>query len=157
MPESAERHNTPIPQVLFLCTGNSCRSHMAEAWANHLHGDVLTAYSAGTEPKGLDLRTVAVMDEVGLDISGHTSKALADVIHIPFDYVVTVCSHAHETCPIFPGHARVIHRGFDDPPHLAAHATTHNEALTHYRRVRDEIQAFIAGLPQTFLELSSSH
>ena len=157
MPELAEIYNTPIPQVLFLCTGNSCRSNMAEAWANHLHGDMLTAYSAGTEPKGLDQRAVAVMAEVGLDISGHTSKSLADVMHIPFDYVATVCSHAHETCPIFPGHARVIHKGFDDPPQLAARATTPNEAFTHYRRVRDEIQAFIADLPQTFSELSSAH
>ncbi len=155
MSATAKPMGDSMLQVLFLCTGNSCRSQMAEAWAQHLHGDVLTAYSAGTHPKGLDPMAVAVMGEVGLDISGHTSKSLADVAHILFDYVVTVCGHAHETCPVFPGRAQVIHMGFDDPPQLAANAKTPDEALGHYRRVRDEIHAFVAHWPQTLAELAS--
>jgi arsenate reductase (thioredoxin) len=105
-------------------------------------------YSAGTHPRGLDPLAVKVMAEVGLDISGQPSKALSAVSHIPFDYVITVCSDAHESCPVFPGHATVIHVGFDDPPRLAAHAASDEEALRHYRRVRDEIRAFIEELPR---------
>jgi arsenate reductase len=117
--------------VLFLCTGNACRSQIAEAWARHLKADVLEAYSAGTHPRGLDPLAVKAMAEVGLDISSQPSKALTDVAHIPFDYVITVCSDANDTCPVFPGHARVVHVGFDDPPRLAAHAASEDEALTH--------------------------
>lgn len=87
------------------------------------------------------------MAEVGLDISVQTSKGLADIEHIPFEYVVTVCGDAHESCPIFPGHVKVVHVGFDDPPRLAADATTEEDALRHYRRVRDEIRTFIEQLP----------
>jgi arsenate reductase (thioredoxin) len=105
-------------------------------------------YSAGTHPRGLDPLAVKVMAEVGLDISGQPSKALSAVSHIPFDYVITVCSDAHESCPVFPGHATLIHVGFDDPPRLAAHAASDEEALRHYRRVRDEIRAFIEELPR---------
>jgi arsenate reductase (thioredoxin) len=105
-------------------------------------------YSAGTHPRGLDPLAVKVMAEVGLDISGQPSKALSAVSHIPFDYVITVCGDAHESCPVFPGHATVIHVGFDDPPRLAAHAASDEEALRHYRRVRDEIRAFIEELPR---------
>jgi arsenate reductase len=133
--------------VLFLCTGNACRSQIAEAWARHLKADVVEPYSAGTHPRGLDPLAVKVMAEVGLDISAQPSKALSAVSHIPFDYVITVCSDAHESCPVFPGHATVIHVGFDDPPQLAAHAASDEEALRHYRRVRDEIRTFIEGLP----------
>ena len=88
------------------------------------------------------------MAEVGLDISGQPSKALTDVEHMPFDYVVTVCSDARESCPVFPGRATVLHVGFDDPPRLAAHTASAEEALTHYRRVRDEIRAFIEQFPE---------
>jgi arsenate reductase (thioredoxin) len=133
--------------VLFLCTGNACRSQIAEAWARHLKADVVEPYSAGTQPRGLDPLAVKVMAEVGLDISGQPSKALSDVSHITFDHVVTLCSDAHESCPVFPGHATVMHVGFDDPPRLAAHAVSEDEALTHYRRVRDEICAFIEEFP----------
>jgi arsenate reductase len=133
--------------VLFLCTGNACRSQIAEAWARHLKADAVEPYSAGTHPRGLDPLAVKAMAEVGLDISGQRSKALADVEHLPFDYVVTVCSEAHESCPVFPGRARVVHVGFDDPPRLAADAGSEAEALTYYRRVRDEIRAFIEQLP----------
>jgi arsenate reductase (thioredoxin) len=133
--------------VLFLCTRNACRSQIAEAWARHLKADVVEPYSAGTHARGLDPLAVKAMAEVGLDISGQASKALSDVSHIPFDYVVTVCSDAHESCPVFPGRTTVVHVGFDDPPRLATHAASEEEALTHYRRVRDEIRAFIEQFP----------
>ena len=130
-------------KVLFLCTGNSCRSQMAEGWARHLKGDQIEAYSAGIETHGLNPDAVRVMAEAGVDISGQRSKHVSELREIEFDYVVTVCGHAHESCPIFSGRARVIHVGFDDPPRLAASATTEDERLAPYRRVRDEIRAFI--------------
>ncbi len=133
-------------KVLFLCTGNSCRSQMAEGWARHLRGDRIEAYSAGIETHGLNPRAVRVMAEAGVDISGHRSKTLDDLKGIEFDLVVTVCGHAHEHCPLFPGRTRVVHAGFDDPPKLAAGATTEEEALAHYRRVRDEIRTFVETL-----------
>jgi arsenate reductase len=112
-----------------------------------LKANVLEAYSAGTHPRGLDPLAVKAVAEVGLDISGQPSKALTDIAHIPFDYVVTACSDAHESCPVFLGRAKVVHVGFDDPPRLATHATSEEEALMHYRRVRDEIRAFIEQFP----------
>jgi arsenate reductase len=133
--------------VLFLCTGNSCRSQMAEGWARALVGDAVEPFSAGLEARGLDPRAVRVMAEAGVDISAQTSNRLSDLPDQGFDDVVTVCSHAHETCPIFPGGARVVHVGFDDPPRLAAGAAGEEEALAHYRRVRDEIRAFVERLP----------
>lgn len=136
-------------KVLFLCTGNSCRSQMAEGWTRHLKADVIEPYSAGIEKHGLNPHAVQVMAEAGVDISGHTSKMLADLEGVAFDYVITVCGHAHETCPMFPGDAKVIHVGFDDPPKLAADETDPDKALGHYRRVRDEIRAFVETLPQS--------
>ncbi|HOE66143.1 MAG TPA: arsenate reductase ArsC [Candidatus Hydrogenedentes bacterium] len=135
------------PKVLFLCTGNSCRSQMAEGWARHLHADAIDAYSAGVETHGLNPRAVAVMAEVGVDISRHHSKHLREFADAAFDLVVTVCSAAHESCPVFSGAPRVVHAGFDDPPRLAAAARTEEEALGHYRRVRDEIRDFVKTLP----------
>ena len=134
--------------VLFLCTGNSCRSQLAEGWARELRRGVVEPYSAGLEPGKLDPRAVQVMAEAGIDISGHYSKHLDELRDVAFDHVVTVCDHVHETCPLFPGGTPVIHRGFDDPPQLAADATSEEEALGHYRRVRDEIRAFIEELPE---------
>jgi len=134
-------------KVLFLCTGNSCRSQMAEGWARHLKGDVMDAYSAGIETHGLNPLAVKVMAEAGVDISGHRSKNLREVMNVEFDYVVTVCDHAHESCPLFPGKAKIVHRSFDDPPRLARDAKTEEEALSHYRRVRDEIRRFVESLP----------
>jgi arsenate reductase len=131
------------PKVLFLCTGNSCRSQMAEGWAKHLKADRIEAFSAGTEPHGMNARAVEVMREAGVDISGHHSKHVDELANVAFDYVVTVCDHANETCPVFPGKTRRIHVGFDDPPRLAKGAKTEEEALGHYRRVRDEIRQFI--------------
>ena len=134
--------------VLFLCTGNSCRSQMAEGWARCLKADVVEAYSAGVAPKTLDLRAVRVMAEAGVDISAQRSKHVRELAGIHHDYVVTVCGHAHENCPVFAGKTRIVHVGFEDPPVLAAGAKTEEEALVHYRRVRDEIRAFVERLPE---------
>jgi arsenate reductase len=135
-------------RILFLCTGNSCRSQMAEGWAKKLKGDVTEPYSAGIETHGLNPNAVKVMAEAGVDISAHRSKHLDEVKDIDFDHVVTVCDNAREHCPIFPGKTRLIHVGFDDPPRLAENASTENEALDCYRRVRDEIKDFIETLPE---------
>ncbi len=134
-------------KILFLCTGNSCRSQMAEGWARHLKGDVLEPYSAGIETHGLNPNAVKVMAEAGVDISQQRSKHVDELGDIPFDHVVTVCDHAHEACPVFSGKTRVRHMGFDDPPRLAKQAATEEEALHHYRRVRDEIRTFVDTLP----------
>lgn len=135
-----------IPNILFLCTGNSCRSQMAEGWAKHLKGDQYRFYSAGLEAHGLNPNAVKVMREVGVDISKHESKVVDALADVDFDVVFTVCGHADETCPVFPGRTKVIHVGFDDPPKLAKSAKDEEEALSHYRRVRDEIKEFIMSL-----------
>lgn len=134
------------PRVLFLCTGNSCRSQIAEGFARHLGGGRVEPYSAGVAPGTLDPRAVEVMAEVGIDISCHDAKHLSTLLDVAFDLVVTVCDHAAETCPIFPGTTEVLHRGFEDPPRLAASATSEEEALHHYRRVRDEIRVMVEEL-----------
>lgn len=136
-------------KILFLCTGNSCRSQMAEGWARQLKGKVIDAYSAGTEPHGMNHLALLAMKEVDVDISAHHSKSVDELSGIEFDYVVTVCDHAHESCPVFAGGTKVMHVGFPDPPKLAeeAGATTDEEALPHYRRVRDAIREFVEGLP----------
>lgn len=136
--------------VLFLCTGNSCRSQMAEGFARELKNDQIRAYSAGVQKHGLNRIAVQVMQEAGIDISHHQSKTLDSLRSVDFDYVVTVCDSAHESCPVFRGAATVIHHGFDDPPRLAAGAATDEEAMDHYRRVRDEIRAFVETLPDAF-------
>jgi arsenate reductase (thioredoxin) len=130
-------------KILFLCTGNSCRSQMAEGFCRALAGATIEPYSAGIEAKGLDQRAVRVMAEAGVDISAQQSKTIGTLADMQFDYVITVCGHANETCPVFPGKTKVIHVPFDDPPRLAAGAVTEAEALAHYRRVRDEIRTFI--------------
>jgi len=135
-------------KVLFLCTGNSCRSQMAEGWARALKADTIEAFSAGIETHGLNPNAVKVMAEAGVDISGHRSKLVDDLLDTEFDYVVTVCGHAHETCPVFPGKTRVVHAGFDDPPKLAEKAASKEEALDCYRRVRDQIREFVEELPE---------
>ena len=139
-----QQHKT---KILFLCTGNACRSQMAEGWARHLKSDVLEPYSAGIETHGLNLFAVQVMAEAGVDISHQRSKLVGE-LNTDFDYVVTVCAHAHETCPVFKGSAKVVHVGFDDPPALAAACKTEDEKLDCYRRVRDQIKGFIATLPE---------
>jgi len=137
-------------KVLFLCTGNSCRSQMAEGWARHLKSDQIEPYSAGIESRGLNPEAVRVMAQAGVDISGQRSKLVSELAGTEFDYVVTVCDNAHESCPVFPGKAKVVHVGFDDPPRLAANAMTEQERLAPYRRVRDEIRAFVESLPDAF-------
>jgi len=138
---------TMKPKVLFLCTGNSCRSQMAEGWARALKSDAFEAFSAGIEKHGLNPHAVRVMAEAGVNIGAQRSKTVAELGPIHFDYIVTVCGHANEHCPLFPGKAKIVHVGFDDPPQLAKAAKTEEEALAHYRRVRDEIRAFVETLP----------
>ena len=133
-------------KVLFLCTGNSCRSQMAEAWAKFFHSDSIDSYSAGTNPQGLNLLAVKVMKESGIDISQYQSKHLDSLTDIKFDLVITVCDNAAASCPIPPKGTRVFHVPFDDPPQLAQNANSEEEALQHYRRVRDEIKEFISQL-----------
>ncbi|HEY3275605.1 MAG TPA: arsenate reductase ArsC [Syntrophorhabdaceae bacterium] len=135
-------------KVLFLCTGNSCRSQMAEAWARRLKAGLIEPYSAGVEPKGIDPRAVRAMAEAGIDLSGQRSKSLAAVEGIEFDYVITLCEDAAAACPVFPGKSRLIHKAFDDPPRLAQGAASEEEAMSPYRRVRDEIMAYIETLPE---------
>ncbi|AMK10957.1 arsenate reductase ArsC [Pseudodesulfovibrio indicus] len=136
--------------ILFLCTGNSCRSQMAEGWAKTLKGDVFTAWSAGVETHGLNPLAVKVMAEAGVDIADHASKLTTDLpADLEFDYVVTVCGHANENCPYFPARTKVVHVGFDDPPSLAESLTDEEEILDVYRRVRDEIKTFVQGLPDS--------
>ena len=142
-------------KVLFLCTGNACRSQMAEGWAKALKPNEIEAYSAGTAPHGLDPLAVTVMKEAGVDISDHLSKDVAELLAVPFDVVVTVCDRAAESCPIFPGPATlIVHHGFSDPP-LLAKTLADSEKLNPYRQVRDEIRAFIETLPQCLNEKES--
>ena len=139
--------NTKL-KVLFLCTGNSCRSQMAEGWTRRLKGERIDAFSAGVAPHGLDPRAVRAMEEAGVDISGQESQHVDDLMDVDFDYVVTVCDYARESCPVFPGHAQVVHARFDDPPALAKDTEAEEEALGPYRRVRDEIREFVESLPE---------
>jgi len=134
-------------KVLFLCTGNSCRSQMAEGWAQALKGDAVEPYSAGIEKHGMNPNAVKVMAEVGVDISRHHSKTPTELGPVEFDYVVTVCGHADENCPVFPARTRLMHVGFEDPPRLTKHLPDGEEKLAVYRRVRDEIRRFVEGLP----------
>ncbi len=135
-------------RILFLCTGNSCRSQMAEGWARHLKKGEIEAVSAGIARHGMNPFAVRVMQEAGVDMSAHTSKTLDDLPSLEFDAVVTLCGHANETCPFFPGPVRRVHQGFDDPPSLCTGMTDEGEILAVYRRVRDEIRLFVEGLPE---------
>jgi arsenate reductase len=135
-------------KILFLCTGNSCRSQMAEGWSNYLQKDKFKAYSAGITPKGVDPRAVKVMAEAGVDISSQRSKDIDSLDAMEFDYVVTLCDNANEACPFFPAKTKLMHRGFDDPPRLSEGEMDDDKALNHYRRVRDEIKAFVENLEE---------
>lgn len=141
-------------KILFLCTGNSCRSQMAEGWGRHLYPDRYEFYSAGIETHGLNPLAVKVMAEAGVDISAQYSKLLSDLEPIAFDHVITVCNHANEHCPIFAGKAIKLHREFPDPPRLARGASSEGEALSHYRTVRDAIRDYLITLPA---DLSAKH
>ncbi len=134
-------------KLLFLCTGNSCRSQMAEGWARELKSDSIEPWSAGVETHGLNPRAVQCMRESGVDISGQRSKLVEDLPEQSYDYVVTLCGDAHERCPLVFGKGRVLHHGFVDPPTLAAGLTDEEEIMSHYRRVRDEIKAWVENLP----------
>jgi arsenate reductase len=140
--------NEKIFKILFLCTGNSCRSQMAEGFTRHLLKDQIDAYSAGVDPKGIDPRAITAMAEVGIDISGQQSKSTGDIKDMQFDFVITLCDNAQKTCPTFPAKTSVVHMGFDDPPKLAENSKNEIEALKHYRRVRDEIKVFVKKLPE---------
>lgn len=141
-------------KLLFLCTGNSCRSQMAEGWTRMLKSDKIEAYSAGIEKHGLNPYAVKVMAESGVDISTQKSKLIQELPDLNFDYVITVCGNARKSCPFFPAASRVIHIGFDDPPHLAASCRTDEEKLDCYRRVRDEIRLFVESLPDNLAKPS---
>jgi arsenate reductase len=135
-------------KILFLCTGNSCRSQMAEGFTRAIKGDEIEAFSAGIETHGLNPDAVKVMKEAGVDISSHKSQNITEFKEETFDYVVTVCGHAHETCPFFPGNSKVVHVGFDDPPKLALEFDDEEEKLNCYRKVRDQIKEFVSKLPE---------
>lgn len=141
----------PKTKLLYLCTGNSCRSQMAEAWTRHLKGDLYDVYSAGIETHGLNPNMVKVMAEAGIDVSIQTSDNISKYLDSGLDIVVSVCGHADENCPVFPGRVRRVHRGFDDPPklarELAAAGASEDEQLAPYRRVRDQIKAWVETLP----------
>jgi len=136
-------------KILFLCTGNSCRSQMAEAWTRLLKGDRFDAYSAGVQPKPIDPRAIKAMAEAGIDISEQKSKDVDVFGNMEFDYVVTLCDNARESCPCFSAKTKLIHQGFEDPPKLAEGASNEEEALAPYRRIRDEIKAFLETLSES--------
>ncbi len=127
-------------KVLFICTHNSARSHMAEGFLTALYGDRYSAFSAGTEPSKVNPDAARVLQEIGIDISDHRSKSVDEFMDQDLDYVVTVCDHAKEACPFFPGGRRAIHKGFQDPASVAG---TEEEKLALFRRVRDEIRDWI--------------
>jgi arsenate reductase len=134
-------------KILFLCTGNSCRSQMAEGWARYLKSDTIEPYSAGVEIHGMNPLAVQVMAEAGVDISQQRSKHVRELMNIPFDWVITVCDNANETCPVFPGKVKRFHVSFDDPPKLAKNAVSPEGVLFCYSRVRDDIRDFVETLP----------
>jgi len=133
-------------KVLFLCTGNACRSQMAEGWARHLKSDVIEAYSAGVWPAAVSSRAIKVMAEAGVDISSHKSQHVDEFAEIEFDYVVTLCDNAREQCPVFAGNAKVVHKAFDDPVMMVG---TNDQIIAAFRRARDEIRAFVETMPES--------
>lgn len=137
----------PLRKILFICTGNSCRSQMAEGWTRHLKKDLLQPFSAGIEKHGLDPLAIKVMDEVGVDISKQKSKLITELKDKDFDYVVTICEDANRNCPIFSGKVKRIHHAFDNPPRIAKTLTSQEEIFSLYKRVRDEIKEFVSNMP----------
>ena len=135
-------------KILFLCTGNSCRSQMAEGRAHALKSNEVEAYSAGIEKHGLNPYAVKVMVEAGVDISSQKSKLISELPTLEFDYVITVCDNAYESCPLFPCGTRIVHVGFDDPPRLAEACQSEEEKLACFRMVRDKTRRFAEQLPQ---------
>ena len=143
-------------KILYLCTGNSCRSQMAEGWTRHLKSNQIEAFSAGIETHGLNPHMVKVMDEAGVDVNNQKSENIRDFAEHDLDVVITVCGHAHETCPVFPANCKVVHTGFPDPPkmakELAEKGATEEEQLDCYRSVRDKIKEYILTLPESLIE-----
>jgi len=139
-------------KVSFLCTGNSCRSQIAEGWARHLKGDVIEPYSAGIHPIGVNPRAIKVMAEAGVDISAQKSEHIDELPGIDFDYVITLCDNAREHCPVFGGRAKVIHKPFDDPYFASGNE---EQILTTFRKVRDDIRTFVETMPES-LEAENS-
>lgn len=133
-------------KILFICTGNSCRSQMAQGWAKHLKSDVTEAYSAGIKPIGVSQRAIKVMSEAGVDISMHTSKQIDDLSGIDFDYVVTLCDNAAANCPVFEGKTTIIHKPFNNPYFASG---TEQEIMAVFRKVRDDIKQFIKTIPDS--------
>ena len=148
MPENEEKI-----KVLFLCTGNSCRSQMAEGWAKALKSDVIEAFSAGIRPIGVSDRAAIAMAEAGVDISDQRSKHIDELRDIDFDYVITLCDNARQQCPVFSGKAKVIHRAFDDPYFASG---SEEEVMAVFRRVRDEIKSFVEGMPDVLTSKEAS-
>ncbi|MFZ3048709.1 MAG: arsenate reductase ArsC [Desulfatirhabdiaceae bacterium] len=138
-------------KILFLCTGNTCRSQMAEGLTRHLKSHIIEPWSAGIDPGTVNPLAILSMAEIGIDISAYQSKSIESLGPIPFDYVITLCDYAHESCPLFPGKTNRRHVGFDDPPALAKNARNFEEAIVHYRRVRDEIREMVEKLPDSLL------
>ncbi len=136
------------PAILFLCTGNSCRSQMAEGWARDIHSDKYDVYSAGIEAHGLNPSAVLVMKEAGVDISLQKSQRLEELAEVDLDVVISVCGHADKNCPVLADDTLKLHAPFDDPPALAKEAANEEEAMQHYRRVRDEIREYVKRLPK---------
>jgi arsenate reductase len=133
-------------KILFLCTGNACRSQMAEGWAKHLKSDVIEAYSAGVWPAGVSSRAIKVMAEAGVDISSHKSKHVDEFADIELDYVITLCDNAREQCPVFGGDVKLVHRAFSDPIMMRG---ADDQVIAAFRRTRDEIRAFVEALPES--------
>ena len=133
-------------KILFLCTGNSCRSQMAEGWAEFLKDDRIDAYSAGIMPCYVHPRAIEVMAEAGVDISNHSSKHIDDLAGVEFDYVITLCDSANERCPVLSGKTKHIHHSFTDP---AAAIGTTEDVMNAFRKTRDKIRAFIETLPNS--------
>lgn len=139
-----------MKNILFLCTGNSCRSQMAEGFGKKYLNDHFQVFSAGTKKHGLNLNAIKVMNEVGIDISTHESNTVDELPDSAMDYVITVCSNANDNCPVFPG-GKIIHIGFDDPPLLTSDMKDEEEVLDVYRRVRDEIEQVVKNLDSSLI------
>jgi len=139
-------------KVLFLCTGNSCRSQIAEGWARHLKGNIIDAYSAGIHPIGVSSRAIRAMAEVGVDISMHQSQHTDEFSEIDFDYVITLCDNAAESCPVFHGKTRIVHKPFNDPYFASG---SEEQIMASFRKVRDDIRTFVETMPES-LEAENS-
>ena len=135
-------------KILFLCTGNTCRSQMAEGWAKHLKSDIIEAYSAGVLPAGVSKKVIQVMAEGGVDISSYVSKHVYIYLGMDFDFIITLCDFAKAQCPKFGGKTKLVHRAFKDPISATG---SEIEILDAFRKTRDEIRAFVETLPESVM------